>query len=717
MGKGLKSWSIILCMMTILLCSCSAELDNNIPQDSEIFLTRCISLSDGDGRCIRQDLCLQPKETQQTANPNECPSVDGYIYVCCPKVVNAIPKKIPISTPPASPYYSNMAYNVRSMTEEEIKVANFNPPQNCRPDYIYRTVEGNCNNLKNPLWGKSFEPMRRLLPSKYADGYSAPRVAVDGSPLPSARLVSEKTIPDVDNTHERISLLTMQFGQFMDHEFALAPTYANSTNPITCCSGPTASHPECFPIKVDKDDPFYNEHQQTCIEFVRSRAYPNNPSEFKPREQFSVLTAYIDGSNIYGSTIKGADNLRAYNNGLLATWKNPRGGVPNPTINITFGPGDYLPKGSHEFCREQPIQGDICFEAGDERVNEQPSLTVMHTLWMREHNRVAKGLKLKNPFWSDEKLFQEARRIVIAELQQITYNEFLPALLGRNLVKKHNLSLQESGYSTSYDDKVDASIINEFAAAAYRVGHTLLQAFYKVQFDYQSGGLSQTRIEHHQLRHFFFNPRFVPQPKYLEGFLKALHKNGIQKFDKSVTREVTRHLFQNQTSQFGMDLVSLNVQRARDHGIPTYNDLREYCGLGRAKTFEDLADLISEEQICAFKALYKSVDDIELFPAGVSERPLSDAVVGPTFGCVIAEQFFRLKVGDRFWFENGNQIYSFRAEQLQQIRKVTMARIICDNTALRSIQPWAFLQGRNLGNAERGCETIPAMSLDPWINV
>lgn len=81
--------------------------------------------------------------------------------------------------------------------------------------------------------------------------------------------------------------------------------------------------------------------------------------------------------------------------------------------------------------------------SGEIRVNEQLVLTCMHTLMAREHNRVAKGLAHVNPHWDDETIFQEARRIVIAEIQHITYNEFLPIILGKDVMKKFGLILQK----------------------------------------------------------------------------------------------------------------------------------------------------------------------------------------------------------------------------------------------------------------------------------
>ena len=113
------------------------------------------------------------------------------------------------------------------------------------------------------------------------------------------------------------------------------------------------------------------------------------------------------------------------------------------------------------------------FFTGDFRVNEHTNLLVMHTIWMREHNRVADELAGLNPSWSDETVFQEARRIVIAEYQHIIYNEWLPSVLGKNHVEEKYLLPKKSGYSNIYFD-LDPSISNEFATAGFRFGHSLI---------------------------------------------------------------------------------------------------------------------------------------------------------------------------------------------------------------------------------------------------
>jgi peroxidase len=121
-------------------------------------------------------------------------------------------------------------------------------------------------------------------------------------------------------------------------------------------------------------------------------------------------THWLDGSTIYGSDEDITDSLRSWESGQLLTSTDSSGRQLLPvTSNCTNG---------------------ACFIAGDSRATEQPLLTLMHTLWMREHNRVARRLASLNPTWTDETIFQEARRIVIAELQHITYAEWLPNLLG-----------------------------------------------------------------------------------------------------------------------------------------------------------------------------------------------------------------------------------------------------------------------------------------------
>ncbi|XP_014661482.1 PREDICTED: peroxidase-like [Priapulus caudatus] len=146
-----------------------------------------------------------------------------------------------------------------------------------------------------------------------------------------------------------------------------------------------------------------------------------------------------------------------------------------------------------------------------------------------------------------------------------------------------------------------------------------------------------------------------------------------------------------------------------------YNYWREFCGLRRARDFYELSNEVDGYSVEQFAKLYRHVDDIDLFPALVSERPVPGALVGPTLQCILGKQFEAYKKGDRFWFENGNQPNSFTPAQLAEIRKVTMARIMCANTDdMRTMQPRCMFQDDNSGNSKRDCDRLPEMNLSVW---
>ena len=307
-------------------------------------------------------------------------------------------------------------------------------------------------------------------------------MAADGSSLPSARLVSISVVPDIDNPHETGTLWVMQYGQFVDHDLTSTPVFRMSANGtgIVCCaddgktiSNPLFVHPECLPIEIPEDDPFFSPFEQRCMSFVRSMPAPRLDCSFGHGEQMNQLTHFLDNSNVYGSDEEEALALRTLKGGLLKV--TPRAGhrdldlLPpdeSPDMDCT------LPKNLTGIEAPPEVK---CFKAGDTRVNEAPDLAVTHTIFMREHNRLAKELSYLNPYWDDHRLYQEARRILIAQMQHLTYNEWLPIILGREKMASLGLLPLEYGFSKDYSDQVNPTILNEFATAAFRFGHTLVQ--------------------------------------------------------------------------------------------------------------------------------------------------------------------------------------------------------------------------------------------------
>ncbi|XP_030764452.1 uncharacterized protein LOC115888753 [Sitophilus oryzae] len=571
----------------------------------------------------------------------------------------------------------------------------------CDTTTPYRTMTGHCNNLKNPKWGKSLTTFNRLLPSVYEDGISKMRMhGVTGTPLPNPRTVSRLIHPDISNLHTRYSLLVMQFAQFLDHDLTMTPIHKGFHESIPSCRSCDSSrtiHPECRPIPVPQGDHYYPDFNSTsgqkiCFPFMRSLP---GQLQLGPREQINQNTAFLDASVIYGE-----------NTCVLHKLKGEFGRMNSTELPV--GVKELLPRNLHPECKSG---SGLCFIAGDGRASEQPGLTMIHTVFLREHNRIRNGLQRVNPHWNADKMFEEARRIVTANLQHITYNEFLPRILGWNAMSLYGLKLQNQGYYNEYNPSCNPAVFTEFAAAAFRIGHSLLRPHIP-RMDSNYNIVSPPIL----LRDSFFKTDFMMKPGLIDDIARGIVSTPMESLDQFITGEVTNHLFEDHKIPFsGIDLIALNVQRARDHAIPSYNSYRALCNLKRATSFEDLSREIPPETIQRLKSIYATVDDIDLFPGGMSERPLQGGLVGPTFGCIIALQFRHSRKCDRFWYESGDPVVRFTEPQLAELRKVTMAKTICDNIDGNSdMQRSAFDLPSNFLNPRVPCSAHPNIDFNAW---
>ncbi|XP_012253358.2 uncharacterized protein LOC105684530 isoform X2 [Athalia rosae] len=575
------------------------------------------------------------------------------------------------------------------------------PPASLR----YRTTDGSCNNPNELWWGSAMSPMQRFLQPTYQDGIQTIRRSVNGRLLPSPREISSFIHQDRDIPLASVTHMLMQWGQFVDHDLTATGQSRgfNGTVPQCCANGgagfqpPEFMHPECLPIPVPTNDRFYGPLGVRCLEFVRSGAAPREDCGFGARDQLSQVTSYLDASTVYSSNVQTSDSLRLFRNGLLQ-YGRIQSRKP------------LLPRQESDLCRRGSL-ATSCFRAGDGRLSEQPALISMHVIFLRQHNRIATELAALNPHWSDEKLFQETRRIIGAFVQLITYREFLPIVLGPDVMKAFDLEVTRKGYYEGYDPTVNPNVANSFAAAAYRFGHSLVQHSF-VRYDTDHQPIFNNVSIHDE----FNNPVNLHTPGSVDRLLLGLVNQPSQKRDEFITSELTNHLFE--TPGFpGMDLASLNIQRGRDHGLPPYVDWREPCGLSPIKGWDDLDRVMPSASARRFRVIYTSVQDIDLFPGGLAEKPVPGGLVGPTFACIIAQQFSNIRKGDRFWFENPNGESSFTPAQLQQIKRVTLAQILCKTAdSIETIQPFVFLTPDTFRNQRIECanEIIGSLDLAPW---
>ncbi|XP_034180354.2 uncharacterized protein LOC117604423 [Osmia lignaria lignaria] len=570
----------------------------------------------------------------------------------------------------------------------------------------YRTSDGSCNNLHHLWWGSAMSSMQRFLPPVYGDGVQSIRKSVTGRRLPTAREVTIVVHEDKDVPLASVTHMLMQWGQFVDHDLTATGQSRgfNGTVPQCCLkfgSGfqpPEFMHPECLPIPVSSKDSFFGPLGVKCLEFVRSGPAPKEDCEFGPREQLTQVTSYLDASTVYSSNAFQTDTLRLFRNGLLQYGK-------------LQSQRPVLPKLDSDLCKRGSLSTN-CFRAGDGRLGEQPALTSLHVAFLRLHNRIATKLAALNPHWSDEKLFQESRRIVGAIVQHITYREFLPIVLGQDVMKIFDLELLKKGYYEGYDPKVNPTIANEFSTAAYRFGHSLVQhSFVRFNSDHQP--IFNNVSIHNELS----NPANLETAGSVDRLLLGLINQPSQRRDEHISEELTNHLFQTPSFPFGMDLASINIQRGRDHGIPPYVQWREPCGLSSINSFDDLDKAMPPSAGRKFRFVYSSVNDIDLFSAGLAEKSVKGGLVGPTFACIIGQQFSNVRRGDRFWYENPDQESSFTPGQLQQIRRVSLAQVLCatmDN--VETVQPFVFLIADSLKNQRLSCSDpiIGQLDLEFW---
>ncbi|KAM7295225.1 uncharacterized protein ISCGN_024730 [Ixodes scapularis] len=588
---------------------------------------------------------------------------------------------------------------------EEPAACEDEPLKPCNPRSPFRSLSGRCNNLRKPNLGKVGHSFRRVLPGLYEDGVSAPRSrSVTGSPLPSPRLVSFAVHGDLSHPHQRYTMMLMQLGQFIDHDIAHTPLSEGAdgaTLRCRACNSPERVNKECFPIPIPSNDPHFpsvsrkNPNIPQCLPFTRSMS---GQRTLGSREQINQVTGYLDLSTVYGSDECARDELRLFRSGLLNMSAHPAGREFKPLLSEVDGAADCISSNGR------------CFIAGDTRVSEQPGLTSMHTIFAREHNRIARTLQSLNPHWDDERVFQEARKIVGAIFQRIVFAEFLPRTLGWESVSQWGLHLLEEGYYNGYDPTCDVGSFNEFATAAFRFGHTLLPPVLKLvgpAYD-ELGGLKLTDA--------FFNSQTLYRKDRLDQLLRGLLSTPMENFDNHVTEMVTKHLFEAKSVPFsGLDLVAINLQRGRDHGLRTYNDYRAFCSQPRARTFADLEGHIPRATLRAIGSVYRDVEDIDVFTGGLSEFPLAGAVVGPTFSCLLSFQFQRLRRCDRFWHETGDPTVRFSSDQLAQLRKASLAKIICQNSdTTRFITRKVLDVYDPFLNPRVSCSSIQDIDLNAW---
>jgi hypothetical protein len=624
---------------------------------------------------------------------------------------------------------------VAPLVAPQAAVANSATAQTAGPSILQlieiQSLDGSGNNQASPTWGQAGTNYSRVAPARYADGLSQP---VAG---PEPRYVSNRVFNDVNQnlfTERNVTQWGFAWGQFLDHTFGLrdAPGVGNSPDP-------SAEN-----IAFDNDDPL-EEFANTSGEIPFTRSYAAaDTGVTSPRQQRNTVSSYIDAWTVYGGSEARLEWLRAgpvdgdmSNNSALLLL--PDGQLPRRDARGDAGNAPLMDLDGR--LRAQPNGAAV---AGDVRANENIALLAIHTLFAREHNRI---VSLLPSSLTEEEKFQIARRVVIAEQQYITYTEFLPALG------------VELGPYNGYNSDVNTALSNEFATVGYRM-HSMIHGEIELATDADRYDPAQMTAFETQgievavegdgvelaipLNVAFFNPDLLTQLQ-LGPLLQGLGLEAQYNNDEQIDNQLRSLLFQVPVPGNGdcldgpdlpqcfvsvVDLGAVDIQRGRDHGMPSYNELRQAYGLTPRTTFEaitgestdssqadaeptvaqeiddldrldftrlfdidgDRVPLDSEEAESSavrgvrrtplaerLRTIYGSVDNVDAFVGMVCEPHVPDSELGELQRAIWTRQFQALRDGDRFFYLNDPGL-SLIMEQFGIDFRHTLGQVIALNT-------------------------------------
>ncbi len=475
-----------------------------------------------------------------------------------------------------------------------------------------RPVDAYGTNPDNPGWGAVGSDLLRL-----AADDRGPGGEMSGADRPGAReisnAVSDQHGADIPNAAGASDFLWM-WGQFIDHDISLTE------------AGRSAE----APIPVPPGDPDFDPTGSGAATIPFTRVDPT------PTGYQNEITGLLDASMIYGSDPGTLDRMRVDGGKLLMT------------------EDAYL-----------HLEGTRVF-TGDTRAAENVALMSMHTLFTREHNRIVGELARQDPSLGDDELFDAARARVEALVQAVTYNEFLPLLLGEDA----------PGDYAGFDATVNPQVSVEFSAAVYRLGHTLLSS--QLQLIAEDG----TGDGEFALRDAFFRPGFIGEHG-VESLLRGAATQPAQELDTMLVEDVRSFLF-GAPSEGGLDLASLNIQRGRDVGIASYVELREAMGLDPVTSFDQIT---SDAGVAGrLQAVYGDVGLVDAWVGGLAEDHVAGGMVGETFAAVLTDQFTRLRAGDPMWSE----VRGFSQAELDELWGTRLGDIIVRNSAVDAMQTNVF---------------------------
>jgi peroxidase len=509
-------------------------------------------------------------------------------------------------------------------------------------------IDGSNHNLSDPHANQAGTAQKRFLPDTYLDHMGGDPSQFPGQDRPGPRDISNHVFaqdPDpVLNPLDNNNFL-WQFGQFLDHDFGIT----NEKSPA-----------EPLNMVVPPDDPFFDPILRPFITIQRQNHDPGTGILPPPNPRMSINTqsGWIDASQVYGY-------------GQILPGPGPVG--PTPGVLREFSGGRLLVEPGTNLLPRVPTVlptpqfPSTLFVCGDffPRCNETPGLTMIHTLFVREHNRKVAEYAAENPSLTDEELFQLGRRWVTSLMQSIVVNEFIPTLTGRKVEKYEG-----------YKPWVNGRLALEFEHSLYRLGHTLLPRELQ-RFGSPDGHDPLPSLDLGES--LFQSPNLFQTSADLDALVRGFVRQPHEKVDCVVSDGVRNTLVVDEPGSAGtlFDLPAINIERGRELGLPSYNQARQGFGLPRVVNFSDAFDAKAAARL---SSIYANPDQVDLFAGGICEKAANPGHghTGPLITAVIHRQIQDIRDADRFWYEN-----VLTKDQIKEVESYKLSDVIRNNTGLQ----------------------------------
>ncbi|KAI8429285.1 hypothetical protein MSG28_007786 [Choristoneura fumiferana] len=508
-----------------------------------------------------------------------------------------------------------------------------------------------------------------------------PRLDSYGGPLPLARHIRTTALATGTRPDLTFTQLATHFFVFTAGDIT---TVHDSVDYVVwrpyCCLPKGKSDPMCIPQKIPEDDPVHRFSHIRCQNLTRPITYQSSGcvnNKTLP-DKISSSTPTFDLSIVYGAELKEIEKARLGTGGLLK-YEVDEGRIYPPRTKTL----------ANVCLLNQPPRETRCHDTPAVGANSILGINLFAMWFWRNHNRMALTLAELNPCWTDEKLYQTARDINIATELQLYLYEFLPVLLGKVNLLRDSVISADGGFRDMYDSKIFPTQTSEYPYVLRWV-HLMQEGRLKM-YDTEGNYLKQVPIVNVTLR-----TGFLAIDDNLDYITQGSFRQASGKIDYTVDPDVGERIFGG--LQHMSDVATNDLAKGRYFGFPPYVKYRKFCSGKTINSFDDLTDIIAADKLELLKDLYRNVNDIDLMAGIWLEQPVFGGFAPPTFYCVVVEQLLRSIKSDRHWYERPNRPHAFTKEQLQEIRKVSVSRLLCDvGDKVTRIQPRGFLRAGPAG--------------------